>query len=57
MLKRLVASAMLIAALCATGRARRDLAPARQSHRISAPADGEAYFAESDAREAYFPLA
>jgi Phytochelatin synthase len=56
MLKRLVASAMLIAALCAIG-ARADTLPLPNNRTGFSTHDGEAYFGESDAREAYFPLA
>ena len=56
MLKRLVASSMLIAALCATG-ARADTLPLPDNLTGFSTRDGEVYFAESDAREAYFPLA
>ena len=56
MLKRLVASAMLIAALCATG-ARADTLPLPDNLTGFSTRDGEVYFGESDAREAYFPLA
>jgi hypothetical protein len=56
MLKRLVASAMLIAALCARG-ARADTLPLPDNLTGFSTRDGEVYFGESDAREAYFPLA
>ena len=56
MLKRLVASAMLIVALCATG-ARADTLPLPDNLTGFSTRDGEVYFGESDAREAYFPLA
>jgi hypothetical protein len=56
MLKRLVASAMLIVALCATA-ARADTLPLPDNLTGFSTRDGEVYFGESDAREAYFPLA
>ena len=56
MLKRLVASAMLIAALCAPG-ARAETLPLPDNLTGFSTRDGEVYFTESDAREAYFPLA
>lgn len=56
MLKRLVASAMLITALCAIG-ARADTLPLPDNLTGFSTRDGEVYFGESDAREAYFPLA
>lgn len=56
MLKRVVASAVLIAALSATG-ARADTLPLPDNLTGFSTKDGEALFAESDAREAYFPLA
>ncbi len=56
MLKRLVASAMFIVALCAAG-ARADTLPLPDNLTGFSTRDGEVYFGESDAREAYFPLA
>ena len=56
MSKLLVACAMLIAALCATG-AHADTLPLPDNLTGFSTHDGEVYFAESDAREAYFPLA
>jgi hypothetical protein len=56
MSKRLIACATLVLALCVAG-ARADSLPLPDSLTGFSTPDGEVYFAESDAREAYFPLA
>ena len=56
MLKRLVASAILLAVLCIAG-ANADTLPLPSNLTGFSTRDGEVYFAESGAREAYFPLA
>ncbi len=56
MLKRLVASAILPAVLCIAG-VNADTLPLPNNLTGFSTRDGEAYFGESDAREAYFPLA
>jgi hypothetical protein len=56
MSKRLVACAMLIVGLCVAG-ARADTLPLPDNLTGFSTHAGEVYFAESDAREAYFPLA
>ena len=56
MSKRLAACAILVTALCAAG-ANADTLPLPGNLTGFSTKDGEALFAESDAREAYFPLA
>jgi hypothetical protein len=56
MLKRLVACATVILALLVAG-AHADTLPLPDNLTGFSTHDGEVYFAESDAREAYFPLA
>jgi hypothetical protein len=56
MSKRLAACAALIVGLCTAG-ARADTLPLPDNLTGFNTRDGEVYFAESDAREAYFPLA
>ncbi len=56
MSKRLIACMMLIVGLCAV-RAHADTLPLPDNLTGFSTHDGEVYFAESDAREAYFPLA
>ena len=56
MSKRLIACVILTAGLCAIG-ARADTLPLPDNLTGFSTHDGEVYFAESDAHEAYFPLA
>jgi hypothetical protein len=56
MSKRLVACATFVVALCVAG-ANADTLPLPDNLTGFSTRDGEAYFGESDAREAYFPLA
>jgi Phytochelatin synthase len=56
MSKRVIACATLIMGLCVAG-ARADTLPLPGNLTGFSTADGEVYFGESDAREAYFPLA
>ena len=56
MSKRLIACATLVLALCVAGAAA-DTLPLPGNLTGFSTHDGEVYFAESDAREAYFPLA
>jgi hypothetical protein len=56
MLKRLVACATFVVALCVAG-AHAETLPLPDNLTGFSTRDGEVYFAESDAREAYFPLA
>src|SRR5579862_1451561 len=56
MSKRLIACMMLIVGLCAV-RAHADTLPLPDNLTGFSTHDGELYFGESDAREAYFPLA